>query len=394
MSGRPSARRSRYEAMELDQTLVDELLAANILADRVAKGRDPMRESIAIDKLIGRINSTPDAALQALVETAAELSDAGSAGVSLLERDRFVWRAIAGAWAHYVGDGIPFDASPCGVVIARDAPLLFSEPHRRFAQIRGEPPIHEALLVPLRLLGRPIGTLWVLSHDHHRFDTEDVRILERLASFATAIEEMRRSRAQSAEAITSARAHILETVTMIRSVTRDAVAGDIPTSAEERLVRFGARISAYADAVAYRSPDISTDLWLLLAATLKRFGERPDERISLDGPDAAIPPKQAGTLGLAFHELLDNAFRHGALRTEAGRVDIRWAVKDEGERSLLHLRWDERGPPHSPTRIQKSGFGFELLTIGLPEMIAAQTEFDLRPEGLCFVLSMPMKVTG
>lgn len=376
--------------MEPDQALVDEMLAANILADRVAKARDPMRESIAIDKLIGRINSTPDAALQALVETAAELSDAGSAGVSLLEGDRFVWRAIAGAWAHYAGDGMPFDTSPCGVVISRNAPLLFSEPHRRFAQIRGAPSIQELLLVPLRLLGRPIGTLWVLSHDHHRFDTEDVRILERLASFATVIEEMRRSRAQSAEAVTSARARILETVTMIRSVTRDAVEGELRSSADERLTRFGARISAYADAVAHRSPDISTDLWLLLAATLKHFGERPGDRISIEGPDFTIPPEHAGTLGLAFHELLDNAFRHGTLGSAAGRVNVRWVIEEEGEQSWLHLTWDEDGLPRPPTKKLRSGFGFELLTAGLPEMIGGSTAFDLQPEGLHFTLDMPM----
>ncbi len=44
-------------------------------------------------------------------------------------------------------------------------------------------------------------------------------------------------------------------------------------------------------------------------------------------------------LGLAFHELLDNAFRFGALSTAAGRVDGRWKVeKDDNERSCIRHR--------------------------------------------------------
>lgn len=376
--------------MEPDQALVDELLAANILADRVAIARDPMRESMALDRLIGRINSTPEKALQALVETAAELTGAGSAGVSLLEGGRFVWRAIAGAWARHIGEGMPFDASPCGVVVARDASLLFSDPRIRFPQMQSEPLVQEALLVPVRFLDRPIGTLWVLSHDRHRFDTEDVRILERLALFATAIEQMSRSRAENAEASANAGVRIRETIAMIRSVSRGISKGAGYSASSEELARFGARISAFADAVSHNLPDISGDLWLLIASTLSRHGERAGDRVILEGPEVAISAEQAGMLGLAFHELLDNAFRFGALSTAAGKVNVRWRVERDDNEPWLHLTWDERGSGRVAAVKRQPGFGFELLTIGLPEALEANTTFDLRPPGLHFALRMPV----
>jgi GAF domain-containing protein len=157
----------------------EESLAANILPNRPAPKRDHARESHALDALIGRINGEPGGALQALVETAVALTGAGSAGVSILTDKRFVWPAIAGNWAKYAGNGLPIDASPCQIVIERNAALLFDRPDRLFPEAAGDPRIEEVLLVPLSDGGAPIGTLWVLSHDDYRFNSEDARILQR-----------------------------------------------------------------------------------------------------------------------------------------------------------------------------------------------------------------------
>ncbi len=74
-------------------------------------------------------------------------------------------------------------------------------------------------------------------------------------------------------------------------------------------------------------------------------------------------------LGLAFHELLDNAFRFGALSTAAGQVDVRWKVEKDDNESQLRPTWDERGSGHVTAVKPRPGFGFELLTIGLPEAL-------------------------
>jgi PAS domain S-box-containing protein len=67
-----------------------------------------------------------------------------------------------------------------------------------------EPLIHEILLVPFRIEGQPIGTLWINAHSEARkFDREDARLLENLARFASAgyqaVQALNRERDAKAE---------------------------------------------------------------------------------------------------------------------------------------------------------------------------------------------------
>ena len=129
-----------------------------------------------------------DAVLQRMVETAVELCQAHSAGVSLLEKENGVdivrWRAAAGAWGAYVGGYMARDGSPCGTVIDRNAAMLMSRPQRHYA-ITGLPAIVEVLLVPIHSEGRPVGTVWIIAHDETRkFDAEDHRVMTNLSRFA------------------------------------------------------------------------------------------------------------------------------------------------------------------------------------------------------------------
>src|SRR5262249_45374996 len=88
----------------------------------------------------------------------------------------FYWPAIAGAWQPHLGGGTPRDFGPCGDVLDRNAPLLFTVPLAE-----------EGLLVPIYVRGKAVGTLWAIAHDHRRqFDSEDLRQLESFARFASA----------------------------------------------------------------------------------------------------------------------------------------------------------------------------------------------------------------
>jgi signal transduction histidine kinase len=59
-------------------------------------------------------------------------------------------------------------------------------PARFFPAIQIEPLIHEALLVPFHVLGKPVGTVWILAQNAERkFDLEDERIVQTLAQFAS-----------------------------------------------------------------------------------------------------------------------------------------------------------------------------------------------------------------
>lgn len=149
-------------------------------------------ENRALRLLASEMHKPDGDVLAKLTEVALELCGAGSAGVSLIENDgaetRFHWHAVAGRWAKHVGGGMPRNESPCGVVIDRNKTLLMSQPGNYFPMMaRVDPLADEALLAPFHMLGEPVGTVWVVSHDGARkFDAEDVRIVESLAQIAAA----------------------------------------------------------------------------------------------------------------------------------------------------------------------------------------------------------------
>jgi hypothetical protein len=163
------------------------------LARRRPRTPDHRAEAEAYRTLAAKLSTTSSTALlQSLSETALDLCSAHSAGVSVLEEENgeqmFKWRGLAGRWAHYINGGLPRHASPCGMVLDLDRTLLVSRPGREFVQVaQAEPPLVEGLLAPFRILGQSVGTVWVLAHDEHRkFDREDARLVEGLASFAAA----------------------------------------------------------------------------------------------------------------------------------------------------------------------------------------------------------------
>jgi PAS domain S-box-containing protein len=134
-----------------------------------------------------------DTVLQSLCQNVLALSRAGSAGVSLKSISDagapiFVWPAIAGGWSSYVGGTMPRDASPCGMVINAQIPLLFPRTHEFFAPFETiEPPIVEVLLAPFFSEGMAVGTVWAICHDpDRRFEREDARVLQSISHFAAA----------------------------------------------------------------------------------------------------------------------------------------------------------------------------------------------------------------
>lgn len=140
--------------------------------------------------LADELAHTPERIFDKLAEAAMQLTGAASAGISLLDpaNARFVWPAVAGAWAPHAGGEMPRGFSPCGVVLDRDQSLLFRQPERHFDYLAPvTPAIHEGLLVPFDIDGRAMGTVWSIHHDDDRhFDREDERVMTSLSRFTAA----------------------------------------------------------------------------------------------------------------------------------------------------------------------------------------------------------------
>ena len=143
-------------------------------------------ESLALGMLASELATNPRNMLQRLVEIAAGLCTADTAGLSLFDGDVFRWEAVTGTFAAAKGGTMPRAESPCGVCIDRDATQLMHLADRAFPALYAEPRFVEALLIPFHNNGSPIGTVWVVSHTSDRkFDAEDERVVRVLAQFAS-----------------------------------------------------------------------------------------------------------------------------------------------------------------------------------------------------------------
>jgi GAF domain-containing protein len=172
-------------SVQQDLTLAEVDILPELLA-RPQRPPDYDAEREALAELAKETAENPHNMLQKLAEIAVRLCVADTAGISLMEGDAFRWEAMAGASAAYRDGVLPRDASPCGICINRDATQLMRLPARFFPAIQLAPLIHEVLLVPFHVLGKPVGTVWILAQNPERkFGSEDERIIRTLAQFAS-----------------------------------------------------------------------------------------------------------------------------------------------------------------------------------------------------------------
>ncbi len=335
-----------------------------------------------------------------------ELCDAGSAGVSLAETteegSQFRWIALSGKWARFRGGTMPIDASPCGMVIERNAALLFSNPERHFPEANVDPLVCEVLLVPFVLDGKPAGTVWVATHDPTRhFDQEDVRLLLSLSRMAAAmvqttrtLDALKKSEDRLKVLVGELQHRTRNIFGLIGAIARQAIRSS--TDLEDFRPRFLNRLDALA-----RSQTLLTKITEgqtvtfndLLTTELNGLGafDSGKERVRLSGPsDVALPPKTIEALALALHELGTNALKYGALGQPSGTLDIAWRL--DGEEGVLHVEWKESGVDLAdradPER--RNGGGRRLIERVLPLQLKARTDFDLESDGVRVVLTVPV----
>ncbi|MBK1624745.1 sensor histidine kinase [Afifella marina] len=129
------------------------------------------------------------------------------------------------------------------------------------------------------------------------------------------------------------------------------------------------------------------DLTRLAELVLAPYAGDGEARIDVSGVRVRLGGEVATALGLILHELATNAAKYGALRAEAGRVELSWTLDEEGPR-VLHLVWRETGGPvpQKPAD-DKRGFGTKMV-----EQIIAQYHatyhIDWRNEGVVVTLNM------
>jgi two-component sensor histidine kinase len=113
-----------------------------------------------------------------------------------------------------------------------------------------------------------------------------------------------------------------------------------------------------------------------------------DERVSIEGPDVWLTPKQTLAISMALHELATNAAKYGALLNDVGTVRVRWEIAKLNGSGEIQLTWiEEGGPPvHHPTR---TGFGTRLIQRNLAHDLGGEATIEYRPQGVISVIRSP-----
>ena len=148
------------------------------------------------------------------------------------------------------------------------------------------------------------------------------------------------------------------------------------TSLQAFLSNFGGRLKAMASA----NELLTAARWRGAAvehqagAVLKALAPG---QTRLEGPEVFLTPRAANALSLALHELAANAVKFGALSTEAGQVDVRWARTPEGG---FELNWTESGGP-SVTPPRRQGFGTTLLEQVTGRELNGEVSIEYPPAG-------------
>jgi PAS domain S-box-containing protein len=127
----------------------------------------------------------------------------------------------------------------------------------------------------------------------------------------------------------------------------------------------------------------------LIHSHLEPFGF-DDERIVVEGPEIAIRPEAAQSIGLALHELATNATKHGLLKSTSGRLQVRWHVGREEGKPTLSLEWRE-DTTSRPEASKAPGFGRLMLEQLVASSVSGSTEYNLTDTEVVWKLNAPLE---
>jgi len=111
-------------------------------------------------------------------------------------------------------------------------------------------------------------------------------------------------------------------------------------------------------------------------------------RLTLNGPNVALDPAMAVSLGMIFHELATNAAKYGALSAGEGRVLVDWSVANLSDPHLT-ITWRETGGPMVATP-DRRGFGSRLIERNVRHDLAGTVQLHYLNNGFTAEISIPL----
>jgi two-component sensor histidine kinase len=170
---------------------------------------------------------------------------------------------------------------------------------------------------------------------------------------------------------------------------------ELSSGGNPELNRFARTVSGRIRIMAAAYTLLSANRWrpVPLRTIIAEVTAAAEERRDLDGPELAVSMEQVVPLMLVLHELMCNARDHGALRSPAGRIDIRWRATSTAEdRAGVVIDWSEHGgPPIVGT--PPNGFGLAVARGIAGSDLRGQLDCTFTPEGVHATLALTLGVT-
>jgi PAS domain S-box-containing protein len=246
----------------------------------------------------------------------------------------------------------------------------------------------EDLEVEYRVI-RPDGeTVWILVRGRAEFD--DVGMPIRAIGVSLDITDRKRAEERQRILVSELNHRVKNTLANVQSLALQT--HQTTQNPTDFITALDARIRALA-----KAHDLLTEnswegamLKDVIGRTLAPYsaGHDADPRISIAGPPIRLSPDTAVVLNMAFHELVTNATKYGALSAQGGTVNVAWAIDRQSSPAGIEIVWTEQGgPPVEPP--SRRGFGSHVLEAGLAHELDGAVKLDFRREGLVCRMRYP-----
>jgi PAS domain S-box-containing protein len=226
---------------------------------------------------------------------------------------------------------------------------------------------------------------WLIGNARPLRDVEG-RLAGAVAAFVD-VTARKRAEAQRELLVGELNHRVKNTLATVISIARQSFTRSPETQAARRAFEERIRALAQTHSRLAESAWAGDSLEAMVAEALAPFRHERRGNVSLSGPAVTLSPKCAVALGMAFHELVTNAAKHGALSAEEGSVEVAWQV--DSERQRLRIRWTESDGPQV-AEPQRRGFGRFLLERALVADLDGGVRLEFPRTGLRCTIELPL----
>jgi PAS domain S-box-containing protein len=232
------------------------------------------------------------------------------------------------------------------------------------------------------------GYAWHLSRASPLLDAQGVVV--RWYGTTTDIDEQKQREENIRDLMAELNHRSRNLLAVAQAIARCGVAN--ATTIHEFQARYSERLLGLA-----ASQDLLTDrnwrgvsLEALVQAQAVPIPASREKRFVSEGPMILLSPNATQTLGLALHELCDNALKHGALSNDNGGVALVWRIDESGLEPNFEMTWRERGGP-AVNETPISGFGTVVLERLTAAGLNAASTLSFEVGGVIWRLTAPLK---